>query len=82
MLVNVDFTVGHWQAFTLPPYDDFRTLPWRRELRANFSVSPLPLFFGFFWNNGAGPNDLQIFVGARYEFAQLLERIKRAHLRR
>jgi hypothetical protein len=82
LLANIDFTMGHWQAFTLPPYDHIATLPWRRELRANFSVPLLPLFFGFFLNNGAGANDFRIFVGARYEFAQLLERIRRTHLRR
>jgi hypothetical protein len=82
LLLNVDFTYGHWQNFTLPPYQNFKTLPWRRELRVNFSVAPLPAFFGMFWNGGPGPDDFQFFVGVRYEWAQLAERIKRAHLRR
>jgi hypothetical protein len=82
LMLNVDFTYGHWQNFTLPPFENFKTLPWRRELRANFSVAPIPAFFGFYWNSGAGPDDLRFFIGMRYEFAQLAERIRRAHLRR
>lgn len=82
LLWNLDYTVGHWQSFTLPAYQNFTTLPWRSELRLNFSVSPLPFFFSYFRNSGAGPTDWRVFVGLRYEFAQLRERIRRSHLNR